>query len=638
VPENRDTLLSIKAFTVSVKVMPIVFGKVKLADVILRDGHLNLTNKKGVKNFDFLFKKKKDTTETKTKANLADLADNLINQLLYKIPDNLDLKNFALTYTTDSSRMSLLTQSAVIKDGKLMSTISVNNGAATWHMAGIMHPSDKNIDVKLYADRGKVILPEVKKGFRLKLSFDTITTRLNKVDHSGDETRIYGYWSVRNLTINHPALSADDIIVPSSSIDANVFVGTNYVSIDSSSVIHLKKLVIVPFIKYKLSPVKMYTVKAHTDWLNAQDVFDSFPQGVFESLEGIKVAGKLRYRLHAFLDTSNPDDVQFESGLDKQDFKVLSYGKADLGKLNRPFTYIPYEFGKPMPARVIGPQNPDYTPLSEISINVRNAVMTSEDPSFYTNRGFVEESLRRSIAVDFKEKKFKRGGSTISMQLIKNAFLSRQKTLSRKIEEILIVWVIENAHLMSKDRMLEVYFNIVEWGRNIYGIGEAAHYYFGKSPSELSLGDGIFLASILPSPKAGLYAFMPDGSLRPGLHGYFNLIGRLMASKGLTDRDTSAYGFYEVRLKPSLRRGIMPVDTAVADSIIKHSDEDDAPMVVEPEKKPNFFQRLFGKHDTTKKVPTIDTSGKTKEQLQAEKKEKKRLEKELRKANRERGY
>ena len=103
------------------------------------------------------------------------------------------------------------------------------------------------------------------------MNFDTITTRLQKVENSDGVTRIYGYWSVRNLLINHPALSSTDIVVPDGSIDANVFVGKNYVSLDSSSLIHLKKIAIKPYIKYQLNPVKIYTVKVNTDWLNAQE-------------------------------------------------------------------------------------------------------------------------------------------------------------------------------------------------------------------------------------------------------------------------------------------------------------------------------------------------------------------------------
>jgi hypothetical protein len=626
VPQQRDTLLTIKKFEVSVKILPVIFGNIKLAGMNL--------------------KKKKDTTEH-TRVDLSDLSYNLINQVLYKIPDNLILKNFLVSFSNDSTSFSLLTQTALIKNGRLSSTINVNNGAATWHFDGRMHPSDKDIDVKLYADDKKVELPFIEKRFKLKVNFDTISTRLRKVEHGGGETRVYGYWGVRNLLIHQPGLSSNDIIVPDASIDANVFVGENYVSVDSSSTIHIKKIAAHPFIKYTLTPVKIYEVKVNTGWINAQDAFDSFPAGMFDSLEGMQVAGKLNYSLNIFLNSARPDDVQFDSRLDKDNFQIVKYGKTDLRKLNGTFVYTPYEKGKPMPSRVIGPANPYYTPLDRIAPDLKNAVMTAEDPSFYTNHGFVEESIRKSLATDYKDKKFKRGGSTISMQLVKNAFLSREKTLARKVEEILIVWMIENNRLMTKNRMLEAYFNIIEWGRNVYGIGEASRYYFNKTPAELTLGESIYLASIVPNPKAGLYAFLPDGTVRPGLIGYFNLIGKMMAMRGQAVRDSSGYGFYEVRLNESLRREIAPVNNAVADSLMKQSDDEDAP-IVEPEKKPSFFQRIFGKKDTVakkkeeqrvvvdpkqklkadidrvkeeeqKKEELIDTSGKTRKEIRQEK-------------------
>ncbi|RFZ82717.1 penicillin-binding protein [Mucilaginibacter terrenus] len=667
VPYQRDSLLSIKRFDVSVKLFPLIFGTVKLSDVVLQDGHLNLTNINGVKNFDFLFRKKKDSTQTHNKVDLAELSDNLINQVLYKIPENLVLNNLLLTMQDDSTKLKLLATAAKIDDGQLTSTIKLNDNEATWHLAGKMHASDKDIDVRMYADGKKVELPIIEKKFKLKLNFDTLTTKLTKVKNSDGETKIYSSLGVKNLLINHPALSLNDIVIPNGAIDANIFVGSNYVSLDSSSVIHLKKITANPYIKYTLNPVKIYELKMHTGWLNAQDIFDSFPTGMFESLEGMKVAGRLSYNLNFFMNSAHIDDLVFDSRLDKDNFRIVQFGKTDFNKLNKTFVYTPYEYGKPMSPHTIGPENPEFTRLEDISPNLRNAVMTAEDPSFYRNRGFVEESIRKSIVTDIKTKKFSRGGSTISMQLIKNSFLVRNKTLSRKIEEILIVWIIENTRLMSKNRMLEVYFNIIEWGRNIYGIGEASKYYFGKSPSELTLGESIFLASIVPNPKAGLYHFMPDGTLRPGLHGYFNLIGRLMASKGLTERDSNAYGFYNVRLREGLRRGIAPADTAIADSLLAQPQNDEGANVgvgvqaaPEEEKRPSFIQRLFGKKDTSaaakaeekiketnemikarlkqdienlkaeykEKIDNVDTAGKSKKEIRQEKRRLKQEQKD----------
>ncbi len=458
-----------------------------------------------------------------------------------------------------------------------------------------------------------------------------------------------------NLLIHHAGLSSSDIVIPNGSLDADIFVGPNFISLDSSSVIHLKKATANPYLKYALSPKKLYDLKLNTGWQNAQDIFDSFPKGTFESFEGIKVAGQLNYSLNFSLDKDNPDAVVFESRLDKDAaFKIIKYGRTDLGKLNRSFSYTPYVKGKPVRTMMVGPENPGYTPLSEISPYLRSAVMTAEDPTFYRHHGFVEEAIRKSIATDIKEKAFKRGGSTISMQLVKNSFLSMQKTLARKMEEILIVWMIENNNIMSKERMLEIYFNIIEWGNNIYGIREAANYYFGKGPSELSIGESIYLASIVPSPRKGLYSFLPDGTLRPSRIFYFNSLGKLMSYQGIVERDTTgAYGFYEVRLREGLRSEVAPVDSAEAEQILNSAPEDDNPIIDIPvpapevEKKPNFLQRIFGggKKDTVAenlkdrlkreeeyRLNHIDSAGKTNRQIRQEKRAIKNQEKERRKA------
>ncbi|OCX50267.1 penicillin-binding protein [Mucilaginibacter sp. PPCGB 2223] len=644
VPQGRDSLLDIKNFEVEVRLWPLLFGNVKLASVKLDKGWLNLTSVHGVKNFDFLFKKKRDTTEN-TGGDISVVANDLINQVLYKIPDALNLNDFIIKFHDDSTSVNVLAKTARIEDSDLSSTFIINNGESTLHFAGKMRPSDKYIDVRLYADNKKVELPFIEKKFGLKLSFDTIGTRLDKVERSNGETRIYSSWSVSNLLINHPRLATTDIVVPNGSIDANIFIGEHYVSIDSSSVIHLKDIVASPYVKYTLKPAKIYELKLAMPMTDAQKMFNSFPKGTFDALEGIQVSGKLAYNLSLYLDSTMPDSVRFNSELKQENFNVVKYGNTNFDKLNSPFVYTPYENGKPMPSRTIGPSNPDYTPLENISPYLQHAVMSAEDPTFYSHHGIIPEAIRKSIAIDFKKKKFNRGGSTISMQLVKNAFLSRQKTMLRKIEEMLIVWMIENKHIVSKNRMLEVYFNIIEWGNNVYGIGEASRYYFGKSPAELDLGESIYLASIVPKPKAGLYAFQPDGSLKDYLRNYFRSLGDRMANQHYINlMDSLNYGFADVRLKSSQRSHtiIAPGDTAAIMKALKQDqddeEEDNAIPVIQPEKKPNFFQRLFGKKDTThKKEPVIDTAGKTKKQIRQEKRAERKKEKEEKKKLMDRG-
>jgi hypothetical protein len=636
VPKDRDTLTTIADMTVGVKLMPLLLGDVKLAELNLKNGVFNIVVKDSLTNLDFFLKRKKKDTVTKSKVDLAELAHNLLNQFYYKIPDNMKVNNLLLKFNdNDTAKLRFLTTSATIDDGDLQSNIVVNDNAATWHVNGKLKPGNKQLNVAFFADNKKVELPYLNNKLHAKVSFDTVRTEMREANYSGDELKITGSWSVKNLQFNHARIASNDILVPYANIDAEMVVGSNFIELDSNSTVMLKKAIFHPFLKYTLSPNKIYEVKIHTGKQDAQTFLDGFPQGLFESLEGLKVAGQVQYDLNFMLDTSIPDSVKFNSSLRPFNFKILKWGVTNLQKINNTFVYTPYEYGKPMRDITIGPTNPNFTPLGQISSHFKNALLTSEDPSFFSHKGFVEESIRKSIAVNFKEKRFVRGGSTISMQLVKNVFLSRQKTLARKAEEILIVWLIENNRLISKQRMLEVYFNIIEMGKNIYGIGEASRYYFGKRPADLNVGEGIFLANIVPRPKIAMLKFNGDGTLKDYMRSYFRYMGRIMARRGLTPQDTSGYGFYDVRLREGLRRYLLP-DTLQVDTTAFDGDDDQLPTINTQDDSKNLFDRIFGrssKKDTTSRPIIRTDTVKTRKQLREERREQRRREKALQEAS-----
>lgn len=587
-PKERQTLLAVDFLDVDVKLWPLLSGEVKVASLDMHDASLSLIKRDSVRNYDFLFKKKEtDTVKSAGKMNLAELANKLINSVLYKIPENMELAKFELTYQDDSTEQRISIPKATIDDGDLHSTIVINNKEAVWHATGMLNPSRKSLYMKLYAEGKAVELPVLKKKYGLTLRFDTLETDLKKVSMNGGELSVSGGWAARNLVLKHWRISDNDIIVPKGHIDAEIRVGENYIGLDKKSEIKIEKLIAHPFGRLTFKPHRTIEVGVDMPQLGTQDLFDSFPTGMFDNLEGIRVSGKLKYHLDLYVDLDHPDSVRLSAGMDKEGFRINSWGKTNLAKIATPFTYTPYEDGKPMRSIEVGPSNPNFTPINEVSPHLKNAILTAEDPSFFSHKGFVEDAFRASITANLKAKAFKRGGSTISMQLVKNAYLGREKTLVRKIEEILMVWLIENNQVVSKNRMFEVYLNIIEWGRNVYGVGEASRFYFGKHPSQLNLGESIYLASIIPKPKTGLYPFQYDGHLKPYLSGYFRLIGGIMARRGLVARDSSSYGFYDVTLREALRPA--RPDTVRVDTVKSHTLEE------EFEETKNFLERLFGR-------------------------------------------
>jgi 1A family penicillin-binding protein len=146
--------------------------------------------------------------------------------------------------------------------------------------------------------------------------------------------------------------------------------------------------------------------------------------------------------------------------------------------------------------------NGEYVDLSDISPNMKKAVVAVEDRDFYHNGGISIKGIVRSVLMDFKEGKLAYGGSTITQQLVKNTLLSSQKTFARKIKEaILAINVDAN---FSKDEILEMYLNTVYYGDGAVGISEASKTYFNKSPKDLSLAQSAYLAGILKSPNSFL--------------------------------------------------------------------------------------------------------------------------------------
>lgn len=168
--------------------------------------------------------------------------------------------------------------------------------------------------------------------------------------------------------------------------------------------------------------------------------------------------------------------------------------------------------------------------------------------------------------------------------------------MMRKFEEILLVWLMEQSKQVSKDRLLEIYLNIIEWGKNVYGISEASKYYFGKKPSELTIGESLYLSSIIPRPKTGLSSFDYTGHLKPWVLKHFNTYGYIMNKLNQLEGENvpANYGFYQVELQSSLRP---PRPKGIPDSMMTHDDIKDIVDEIDKEEqiRKTLLEKLFGK-------------------------------------------
>jgi len=140
-----------------------------------------------------------------------------------------------------------------------------------------------------------------------------------------------------------------------------------------------------------------------------------------------------------------------------------------------------------------------WRPYDEISTNLKRAVVTAEDGKFMHHHGFDWDGIQTALSRNKNEGRVVAGGSTISQQLAKNLFLVNKRSFLRKGQEAVATWMMER--MWSKERILEVYLNSIEFGDNIYGAEAAAKHYFGKTAESLTRDQAIFLAAILTNPK-----------------------------------------------------------------------------------------------------------------------------------------
>lgn len=148
-----------------------------------------------------------------------------------------------------------------------------------------------------------------------------------------------------------------------------------------------------------------------------------------------------------------------------------------------------------------GKKNLEYkwVDLDHISPYLKQAVVLAEDDKFYKHDGYDVEAIKKAAKANWKKKRLARGASTITQQLARNLYLSKSKNPFRKLKEFLIALKLERE--LPKDRILELYLNVVEWGKGIYGAQAAAKHYFHHSAANLSKYESAFLAAILPNPK-----------------------------------------------------------------------------------------------------------------------------------------
>lgn len=239
---------------------------------------------------------------------------------------------------------------------------------------------------------------------------------------------------------------------------------------------------------------------AKLEALDAGIVAHAVPPGLLPNLQPLRASGLFGFDAKLAIDMANLKDTVLEANLDKRRLKIVEMNdRISFRSLRRQF-YTRFE----MPdgeiiVRKTGPQSGRWTPLEAVPPLLPAAIMAQEDGGFMRHGGVSMLHLRGSLIRNLERGRFARGGSTMTMQLARNLFLNRRKTLSRKFEEVILAWLLEKN--LSKRELLALYLNVVEFGHEVFGVGDAARHYFHKSPTQLTPVEIAFLTRLLPAPR-----------------------------------------------------------------------------------------------------------------------------------------
>lgn len=289
-----------------------------------------------------------------------------------------------------------------------------------------------------------------------------------------------------------------------------------------------------------------------------QSMLDSIPKGLVPKLSGMRMAGSFALKGKASFDTSHLDrGFLLDWDISNTCRVTEAPPEINVQRFHHAFTRTAYDpQGRPEPLEA-GPGTAPWVPLGSISKFMEVAVLTTEDGGFHRHHGFDQEAIRNSIRENLRKHKFVRGASTISMQLAKNLYLDRGKNLSRKLQEAILTMYLEQE--LTKEQMLELYFNVVEFGPMIYGVGPAAKYYFDASASELSLGQALYISSIMPNPK--VQHFGAGNAVAAGWMSYLRKLMKIARDRNRITEEELDAGLREtvVRGEPLPRRSASPV-------------------------------------------------------------------------------
>ena len=361
-----------------------------------------------------------------------------------------------------------------------------------------------------------------------------------KVVFAGGKAMVEGDLELAGLNIDHPLLARQPVLGLGFAFDFSAEIDPTLRRVTIPAATLRRGGLEVDFDGEFVHPedpsLRKYRVHLAVPKVACQEVIKAIPAELAPSLVGFELKGEFELDLEADIDFSDLEKLALTGKIEKDKCKAVKTPTlVAASRLNGAFTHrVTMRDGSQRTVE-LSEGSGSFTALDQISPYMIAAVLTTEDGGFWRHKGFLTSQFQAALKRNLEAGKIRLGASTITMQMVKNVLLSHERTLSRKLQEMFLTWYVEQS--LTKQRIMEIYLNVIEFGPGIYGVTSAAMHYFGKAPADLTPPEAAYLALMLPSPVRRHVNYC-EGGLTPAFQVKMKRLLAIMQSRGRLDPET----------------------------------------------------------------------------------------------------
>jgi hypothetical protein len=361
-----------------------------------------------------------------------------------------------------------------------------------------------------------------------------------KVAFAGGKALVEGDVALAGLNIDHPLLARQPVLGLGFAFDfsAEIDPAQRRVTIPAATLRRGGVEVDIDgeFVHPEDPALRKYRLHLAVPKVACQEVIKAIPAELAPSMVGFELKGDFELDLQADIDFSDLEKLALTGRIEKDKCKAMKTpALVSASRLNGAFMHRVTMRDGSQRTVDLSEGSDSFTALDQISPYMIAAVMTTEDGGFWKHKGFITSQFQAALKRNLEAGRIRLGASTITMQMVKNVLLSHERTLSRKLQELFLTWYVEQS--LSKQRIMEIYLNVIEFGPGIYGVTRGASHYFGKTPAELTPPEAAYLALMLPSPVRRHVNYC-EGGLTPVFQAKMKRLLGIMQSRGRLDPET----------------------------------------------------------------------------------------------------